>query len=75
MKWPLSFMNTPDEWHSFVIGFFEGFTLFVPAHFGKVKSERMVDSEYWYYSFGRGLGFFSAILSGVGIAKLIQVCI
>jgi len=73
MKSPFSFMNTPDEWHSFVIGVFEGFTLFIPAHFERIRAKIMVDSEYWYYSFGRGVGFFIAILTAVGIAKLIEL--
>lgn len=73
MKSPFSFLNTPDEWHSFVIGVFEGFTLFIPPRFKRITAHIMVDSEYWYYSFGRGVGFLSAILTAIGIAKLIQV--
>lgn len=63
-------MNTPDEWHSFIVGFFEGATGFIRARFIPIKTERMVDNEYWYYSYGRGIGLVAFVLGLFGLARL-----
>lgn len=74
IRMPFSFLNTSNEWHSFVMGFFEAFCLFVPAAIrGQLPSSSRTDSEYWYYGLGRGLGLPAAILFAIGIAKLIAV--
>jgi hypothetical protein len=63
---PDEFMNTYDEFHSFVIGAAEGATLFIPSkvRLGK-KVREMVQAEYWYYQFGRMVGFLG--LAAIGI--------
>ena len=74
LKMPFSFMNTSNEWHSFVVGYFEGLCFFIPALIrGKLPSKSLEESEYWYYSLGRGIGFYTGILAALGIAKLITV--
>lgn len=65
-----SFMNTPDEWHSFVIGFFE-VVCYLPRKIKPLEDRRvMVSSEYWYYMFGRGMGWVAFLLGSLGIARL-----
>ena len=74
LLYPFSFMDTANEWHSFVIGYFEGLCLFIPALIrGQLPSRLRSDSEYWYYSLGRGIGFWDGILGAIGIAKLLTV--
>lgn len=72
IKLPFSFLDTPEEWHAFVVGFFEGFTLFIPSRFEPAKGRGLVEHEFWYYQFGRGTGMIAVVLIGVGIAKLID---
>jgi hypothetical protein len=63
-----TFLDTPDERHSFVIGFFEVLCPWPPrVKIPQAKPD--VLSEYHYYLFGRGIG----ILALAGFAKLIQV--
>ena len=73
---PFSYLNTAEEWHSFVIGFFEGLTVFIPARISAAgKPRNMIKREYWYYSYGRGAGLVAAVLALIGLAKLIQAVI
>lgn len=72
MRSPFSFMNTPGEWHAFVVGFFEGLTLFIPAQFRPRAGCVLVIKEYWYYSFGRGTGLIAAVLVAVGFVKMVK---
>jgi hypothetical protein len=64
------FMNTTEEFHAFVVGFFEVLCPF-PAKRPIISKElaEAIQSEYHYYLFGRGIGVIVWII----IAKLIQV--
>jgi hypothetical protein len=70
MKSPGSFLNTPDEWHSFVIGASEAFCLFIPPLFRRWAPFQMVKGEYWYYMFGRAWGLLVGVLTWLGVGKL-----
>jgi len=76
MKLPWhEFMNTTDELHSFVIGFFEVLCPW-PAHCHcepklrakGVASSEAISKEYHYYAFGRGM----AVMAWILIAKIVQ---
>ena len=68
MKLPWhEFMNTPDELHAFVIGFFEVLCPWPPrCH---CEQSEAISKEYHYYHFGRGMGIIAWII----LAKLIQI--
>jgi len=70
MRWPLSFMNTADEWHSFVVGFFDSMCPLPRSVRPRLATERMIWNEYWYYTFGRGLGAVALVLIMLGLSKL-----
>jgi hypothetical protein len=56
--------STGEEWHAFLIGFFEILCPWPPRH-----SINPINSEYHYYLGGRASG----VLAWIAIAKLIQV--
>ena len=65
-----TFMDTWDEWHSFVVGWTEAVS---PLLWFKDKPDhvkRMISSEWWYYCFGLVMGLFTWL----GIARLIKLC-
>lgn len=69
---PKTFLSTPEEWHAFVIGFFE---VLCPWPARTWASGRLLDilmEEYHYYMTGRGLGVIVLVFALLGIAKLIQ---
>jgi len=59
---PKELLSTPEEWHSFVIGFFSWFT-------GQKMWQQdedlkdMVIGELWYYGLGRG-SFIGLLVTG-----------
>ena len=53
------FLNTGDEWHSFVIGWCEVMCPKKPRRPIPQKYLRMIDDEYWYYVFGMVCGVFT----------------
>lgn len=65
------FMNTADELHDFIIGFFEVLCPW-PTSTDKGKCGegllKTISKEYHYYLFGRGV----AVLAWIIIAKIIQ---
>lgn len=67
MKW--TFMNTWDEWHSFVIGWCEGMLCWRKSHVKWPKHvARMIDGEFWYYTGGLVIGvvtFGGLLFAGV----------
>jgi len=66
------FMNTTDELHSFVIGFFEVICPWRPSTDKEKCGEgllKAISAEYHYYLFGRGM----AVVAWLIIAKIIQV--
>jgi len=65
-----TFINTENEWHSFIIGFFEILCPWPPRH--RMPADyykNIVNGEYHYYLGGRGAGVIAWII----IARLIQV--
>ncbi|GAG40629.1 unnamed protein product [marine sediment metagenome] len=59
--------NTPEEFHAFLIGFFEVLCPWPPHH--SINPINPINSEHHYYLGGRASG----ILAWLAIAKLIQV--
>ena len=59
--------STSEEWHAFLIGFFEVLCPWPPRH--SINSINPINSEYHYYLGGRAM----AVLAWIAIAKLIQV--
>jgi len=64
---PEELLSTPEEWHAFVIGFFEILCPWPPRH--SINSTNPINPEYHYYLAGRAI----AVLAWIAIAKLIQV--
>ena len=59
--------STGEEWHAFLIGFFEVLCPWPPRH--SINSTNPITSEHHYYLGGRAM----AVLAWLAIAKLIQV--
>jgi len=66
-------MFTPDELHSFLIGFFEVLCPWPPRHHLTMAPMGDLLKEYHYYMAGRGLGFITLLLILLGIARLTKV--
>lgn len=64
-----TFMDTPEEWHSFVIGFCE---VMCPWK-SSIKPTELdyLQGEYHYYMFGRVIGFMALMGFMVGIIKVV----
>lgn len=63
------FMNTTEEFHAFVVGFFEVLCPW-PARQPMAKDYFFhIEDEHHYYLFGRGVGVIAWLI----IARLIQV--
>jgi len=61
--------STPEEWHAFLIGFFEVLCP-VPQRYHMAKDYFFrIEDEHHYYLGGRASG----VLAWIAIAKLIQV--
>jgi len=58
-------MDTPEEFHAFVIGFFEVLCPWPPRY---TLPAAPYSTEYHYYLFGRGM----AVMAWLIIAKIIQ---
>lgn len=67
-----TFLSTPEEWHAFVIGFFESFCPWKPRLLICASSREELKGEYHYYMAGRALGFVALLLVLTLIAKLIK---
>jgi len=65
-----SFCNTPEEWHSLVIGFCQAANPLARAIPPGTLARNMVQGEYWYYQFGRALGGIALVASLLGLARL-----
>lgn len=66
-KWFYTFMDTPQEWHSWVIGLSEVICPWRPmlTKFGLTapqKELRYVKKEWHYYMFGRASGVFVLVV-------------
>jgi len=65
---PKELLSTPEEWHAFVIGFFEVLCPWRPR-IPVPSPQSPVSTEYHYYLGGRASG----VIAWIAIAKLIQV--
>lgn len=70
MWMPWSFMNTPEEWHSFVIGWAEICCPWPPRFKITWRAEFKPYKEWHYYLFGRVMGLLTFVLVVMGIVKL-----
>ena len=61
------FLDTPAEWHAFVIGFCEVLCPWPPRH--SIDSINSIKSEYHYYVFGRAMGVIAWLI----ITKLVHI--
>jgi len=66
-----TFMNTPDEWHTTVIGIGEGFCPWQPRYEPGEDVENMIKKEYHYYIFGTAVGFACLIFALAGAVALV----
>jgi len=65
-------LSTPEEWHAFLIGFFEVLCPWPSRYHLTMKSMGELLKEYHYYVTGRGLGFIALLLILIGLAKLFK---
>ena len=66
-----TFLSTGEEWHAFVIGFFEILCPWKPRYY--IITQETADTignEYHYYLAGRGAGFVTLILIVIALCKL-----
>ena len=65
---PNEFMNDPDEWHAFVLGWCTAVYPFRSEHLKSTKAKHAIKKEPWYYSFGLAMGIltWSGIIVGIG---------
>ena len=64
-----TFMNTVEEWHSFVIGLCEGFCFWKP----RIEPRKLayLQGEWHYYVFGRAIGFLALVWLIVAVIKAV----
>ena len=67
-----TFLNTHQEWHAFLIGFFEVLCPWKPRYPLTTSTMGELLKEYHYYQAGRGLGFVALIFFTIGILLLIK---
>jgi len=70
-KWAYTFMNTPEEWHTIIIGIGEGFCPWQPRYESGTKVKNMIKKEYHYYIFGTAVGFAGLIFAIAGAVRLV----
>lgn len=55
--WLYTCMNTPEEWHSVLVGFGEAYCPWTRRIEPSRNIKNMVKGEYWYYVIGAAVGF------------------
>ena len=69
-------IDTWDEWHTFVIGLTEPLCPFPRSVKPEESIQKLVNSEYWYYTTGRAVGFLIGVvvyaLIGIGLFMLVR---
>jgi hypothetical protein len=58
---PRTFISTPEEWHSFVIGFFEVLCPWPSRYLLPGNNSSPLKGEEHYYLAGRGAGFIALL--------------
>ena len=66
---PKELLSTPEEWHAFLIGFFEILCPWRERHRMKKDYFFQIEGEHHYYLGGRASG----VIAWLAIARLIQV--
>ena len=69
-KWLKNFLNTEDEWHSFIVGLCESIHIFKPLFSKDNAIPEYIIKEYHYYIFGRALGFIILAFFILSLVKL-----
>ena len=74
LSWLHTFMDTFDEFHAFVLGWCEAIYPF--KHRIKIPNQvkRIIEGEYWYYTFGLAIGsltWVGIIISAIMIIKAV----
>jgi len=69
---PRTLLSTPQEWHAFLIGFFEVLCPWKAYYKDNLPVPSPLQGEEHYYLGGRALGFITLLLILIGTAKLIQ---
>lgn len=67
------FLSTADEIHSFIIGWCEAIYPLQPIKSKPAHVNKMIDSEYHYYSFGLALGTLTWVGIIIGAISLISI--
>lgn len=67
---PKTFLNTPEERHAFLIGFFEVLCPWPARYKGIIDDTSPLKGEEHYYLAGRALGFPVLLLILIALAKL-----
>ena len=67
-----SFMNTPEEWHAFVLGWAETACPWWARYRITKQAEYTPRKEYHYYAFGRVIGFLTLITIVIVITIIIK---
>jgi hypothetical protein len=68
-----TFLNSPDELHAFIIGFFEVLCPWKPRYSMPLEYPSHLKGEYHYYLTGRGIGFTALLLIIIALCKLVEV--
>jgi len=62
-KWIYTFMDTPDEWHTSLIGLGDGYCPWRKPYEPTVRMKRVIQKEIHYYTVGVAIGFALLIFS------------
>jgi len=68
---PWSFINSPEEWHAFIIGWAEVACPWWARYRCTKAAEYTPEKEYHYYLTGRVVGFVMLVFFGIGMWKMI----
>jgi len=70
-KWFYTFMDTPEEWHTVVIGLGDGYCPWKKLYEPTRKMKKTIQKEIHYYNFGITVGFALLIFSIAGAVALV----
>lgn len=70
-KWLYTFLNTPDEWHTLVIGLGDGYCPWQKIYKPTAEMEEIIQKEFHYYNAGASIGFALLIFSIALAVRLI----
>lgn len=65
-------LSTPEEWHAFVIGYFETVCPWPAVRPICKESEKQIKGEYHYYVAGRALGAIALLFILIAIACIVK---